>query len=611
MKKALIIILLILNFSNIFAQLDTIAKQDEAMLLMKKADSIRLADSLKKEVVKKQLEELAKNEINKRKQLEKQLKQLNIADSLNRVAMKNEIDSLKRIAKGYPITPYKDTIFYIFTRIGQITAAERAAITNERLKYLYNRYIIKYDSLNIINYGQSVDVIYKDKTIISITEYDATWFGKSKNEIANNYKSIIYNDLIRYKENTSLLTILKQIGLVLLAIVVQILLIRLVNIFFKRKIDKFIIKQKDIKIKGIKIKDYQFLDSQREIDVFLFISKSIRWFINLLQLYLTVPVLFSIFPPTQRLAETLFGYVLMPLEKIGIAVINYLPNLFAIIVIVIITRYVIKFLRFVATEIATEKLKITGFYPDWAQPTFNIVRFLILAFMFVVIFPYLPGSNSPVFQGVSVFLGIMFTLGSSSVIGNMIAGIVMTYMRPFKIGDRIKIGEIVGTVVEKTPFVTRLRTPKKEFITIPNSSILSSNVLNYNTKAKAEGLILHTTVTIGYDMPWRDVHKALIDAALKTDKVVHDPSPFVLQTSLDDFYVSYQLNVFTYETRRYSHIYSNLHQNIQDIFNERGIEIMSPHYRAQRDGNTTTIPANYWADDYEVPKFNINIDNKK
>ncbi len=610
MKKSILIIIVILFVSiKLSAQTDTVKKQDETLVLMRKADSIKIADSLNREVLKKQLNELASNEIRKRKELEKQLSKLTQLDSLRRIKNKNEIDSLKNTAKGYPIVPYKDTIFYIFTKIGNITATERSEIINERLKTLYQNYILKFDSLHIIDFGQSVDIAYKDKTIMSITEYDAMWFGKSKLDIANEYKTSILKDLEVFKKNTSLFTIIKQIGLVFLVVVVLIAFIIFINYLFKKKVDLFIKNQQGKRIKGIKIKDYQFLDAEKQTNVVLFLSKTFRLFVILILLYIALPILFSIFPPTQRLAETLFGYVLTPLKKAGISFLNFLPNLFAIIIIAVITRYILKFLKYITEEISSGNLKIEGFFPEWARSTFNIVRFMILAFMFVVMFPYLPGSDSPVFQGVTVFMGILFSLGSSSVIGNMIAGVVMTYMRPFQIGDRIKFGDITGDVVEKTPFVVRIRTIKNEYITVPNSNILSSNVINYNTSKQSGGIILHTTVTIGYDVPWKDIHNALIVAALKTELILQNPKPFVLQTSLDDFYVSYQINAYSDEPNKQATIYSNLHQNIQDTCNERGIEILSPHYRAQRDGNMVTIPVNYLPDDYKSPQFGVNLTN--
>ncbi len=241
------------------------------------------------------------------------------------------------------------------------------------------------------------------------------------------------------------------------------------------------------------------------------------------------------------------------------------------------------------------------------MPTFGIMRFLLYAFMFVLIFPYLPVSESNIFKGVSVFIGVIFSLGSTSAISIMIAGLVITYMRPLKIGDRIKIGDVTGDVIEKNMLVTLLRTIKNEEITIPNSAVLSGNTLNYSTNSKNEGLIINTTVTIGYDVPWKDMYQALIEAAIRTKLIIPDPTPFVLQTSLDDFYVSYQLKPYTKEANKQAGIYSELHQNIQDVCNERGIEIMSPLYRAERDSNQTTIPVDYLEKNYNAPSFSISI----
>lgn len=610
-KKLLFVVIVLFIFQcQVFAQKDTIINDttkldDAALLLIKKTDSISVADSLKKAFLNEELEKLTKYETKKRAKLEAQIQEINTQDSLRKVEMKIEIDSLKLIAKAYPVIPHKDTLFIIYTKIGNLTAGERHKLVMERLDYLYNQFIEKYDSIGIINYGHTVDVVFKEKTILSISEYDEMWFDKPKTAIANEYKTLILKDIKKYKEDKSFFKVVKQIGLIVLVIVLQVLLIRGVNLLFRKKIDTYIVSQKGVRLKGIKIKNYQFLDEERQTDVVLFVSKIFRWILNLLQLYIAIPIIFSIFPPTQRLAETLFGYVLNPLKKIGWAFLNYLPDLFAIIVIVVITRYIIRFLRFLSNEVHTGNLKLQGFYSDWARPTFNIVRFLVLAFMFVMIFPYLPGSDSPIFQGVSVFIGIVFSLGSSSVIGNMVAGLVMTYMRPFQIGDRIKLGDLIGDVVEKTPFVTRIKTPKKEYVTVPNSTILSSSVVNYSTSKKREGIVLHTTVTIGYDVPWRKVHEALINAALKTNRIMEKPGPFVLQTSLDDFYVSYQLNAHSNEPNQQPAIYSDLHQNIQDAFNEGGIEILSPHYRAQRDGNQITIPEDYLATDYVPPSFRV------
>lgn len=613
------IFILLILFSAFSVKADSIASIaatlnqnhiDEAVFLLKQADSLRMADSINKVVLQKQLEDLRSNETAEREKLEAELKRLTLNDSLKKVDFEKQADQLREKAIGYPIVPHRDTLFYIYTNIGSVTPAERARIINDRLYDLYRNFFLKTDSIQIIDIGQSTDLVFQGKIIVSVTELDAIWLEKSHIEIAKAYKDALITDIQTFKKDRSFFNLFKEIGLALLVILIQIALIKFLNFFFKGKVSRFLTSKEGVWFNGLSIRNYEILDSGRMTSGVLFLANIFRYLLILVQLFITVPIVFSIFPPTKRFAETMFGYILSPVKSILLSVINYIPELITIIVIVVITRYVLKFLKFLLTEIENEKLKIPGFFPDWAKPTYNIIRVLILAFMFVVIFPYLPGSDSPVFKGVSVFLGIVFSLGSSSIIGNMIAGLVLTYMRPFKIGDRIKIGEVVGDIVEKTPFVTRLKTPKKEFITIPNSNILASNIVNYSTSKFDEGIILHTTITIGYDVPWRQVHELLISAARKTKHISSEKMPFVLQTSLDDFYVSYQLNAITNEPNLQPAIYSEMHQNIQDAFNEAGVEILSPHYRAARDGNQMAIPVDYLPGNYQAPRFRVDNSSK-
>jgi len=324
-------------------------------------------------------------------------------------------------------------------------------------------------------------------------------------------------------------------------------------------------------------------------------------------LYISLPVLFGIFPWSKNFANTLFGYILNPAKRIALGVWNYIPNLITIIVIVFIFRYALRGVRFLKYEIERGNLKVPGFYPDWANPTYQIIKTIIYAFMAIVIFPYLPGSDSPVFQGVSVFLGVLFTFGSSGSLSNVVAGLVLTYMRLFRIGDRVQLGDVVGDVIEKSLLVTRIRTIKNEIISIPNSTVMGSHTINFSSDVTENGLIMHTTVTIGYDVPWKKMHQALLNAAERTELLLKEPKPFVLQTSLDDFYVSYQINAYTKEPNKQANIYSQLHANIQDCCNESGIEILSPHYRSARDGNATSIPVDYLDKNYKAPSFNVNI----
>ncbi|MCB0769072.1 MAG: mechanosensitive ion channel family protein [Flavobacteriales bacterium] len=333
----------------------------------------------------------------------------------------------------------------------------------------------------------------------------------------------------------------------------------------------------------------------------------------LLVLYITLPVLFAIFPWTQDLAEVLFGYITRPVAHIAMSLWDFLPDLITIVVIVAVFHYVIKGLAFLRDEVRTGALVIPGFYTDWATPTFQLLRVILYAFMVVVVFPYLPGSDSPVFQGVTVFLGALFTFGSAGSLSNIISGLVLTYMRSFQKGDRVRIGEVFGDVIERNMLVTRVRTTKNEIISIPNSTVINSHTINYTSDSAERGLIIHSTVTIGYDVPWRQVHGLLIAAAKKTESIEAEPVPFVLQTSLDDFYVRYEINCYTKQTTRQAFIYSQLHENVQDAFNAAGVEIMSPHYRAMRDGNRTTMASDQVPPDYEEPSFRVRFrsDNPK
>lgn len=518
-------------------------------------------------------------------------------------AEKNTRTSLE----AYPVIGlFNDTLFNIYVKEGSFSAEERAKAVTNRIIKISKEPFFKKERLILDTLNTDIEITYNDLVIINISLEDAKTLKVSQRKLAVKYKSLIENEILNYHEETSFIRILKEIGLAILTISIVITIL-----YFNRKLFRLIAKkislEENKKIKGIQIKNYTLLDVKKELHVLLNINRFLKWCINILIVYISLPILFGIFPWTENLANTLFSYILTPLKNIGSNIWNYIPNLITIIVILLVFKYIIKGLHYLKTEIEVGNLKINGFYPDWANSTFQIIKILVYAFMFIVIFPYLPGSDSTVFKGVSVFLGVLFSFGSAGSLSNIIAGLVITYMRLFKIGDRVKIGDVVGDIIEKTLLVTRVRTIKNEIISIPNSSIMNSHTLNYSSDAPENGLILHSTVTIGYDVPWKEMHQHLIDAALRTNLIEKIPIPFVLQTSLDDFYVSYQINAYTKAPNKQALIYSELHQNIQDICNENGIEIMSPHFRGLRDGSNVNIPNQYKPSDYKAPHFNVNI----
>ncbi len=596
--------------SDTLIPLDKSAHQNDSLLLIyqQRINAIQdqnKNDSLKKLELEDQLQKLKTTDNIQKEELIMQLVTIE-AEAKSRLARKkSNIEALKKKVTGFPVLGAGlDTLFYIYTKIGAYNAQERAERVSAKIQNLYDDDFLILDSIRWEKNESGVDLIYLDKIIGSISESDALWEEKSSENLAEERVELIKDSIVSTREDNSLLKVLVRVLLVILVISLTWLALRLVS-KGRERLQSLLNEKESDWFHDLSYQEYTFLSVAQQLQAFGVIIKLFQWLIYALLFYIALPIIFSIFPFSRNWANALFQLIWSPFKGMLHSIWDYLPNLFSIIVIYFVMRYVNRFIKYIFSEIEEDKLKINGFHADWAMPTYSIVRFLLYAFMFILIFPYLPGSDSQIFKGVSVFIGILFSLGSSSAIANMVAGLVITYMRPFKIGDRIKIGEVAGDVLEKTLLVTRLRTIKNEIITIPNSAVLSGNTTNYTSASKELGLIIHSSVTIGYDVPWPKVHEALIEASARTKDLIQSPEPFVLQTSLEDFYVAYQINAYTREAHKQALIYSELHQHIQDIFNERGIEILSPHYRAARDGNMTTIPATYLAPDYVAPSFSI------
>ena len=588
-----LVLILLMSFATIGAQ----AQLEQAVKKIFAGDSItgvhasmkQGSDSAYVANLQKTLETARLNEANMRMEMEQMKLQMAAADSVKYARQRQRIDSLRQFTKGIPVVADGDTLFYLYTKRGGYTPQQRAQMTGSAIEELGRRFNLRPDSVSVDHSDIVSDLMYGNKVLLSLTDQDALWEGVSRDSLANERRQNVVDKLHEMKAEHGIWRMAKRILYFVLVIVGQYFLFRLTNWLF-RKLKVRILRLKDTKIKPVSIQGYELLDAQKQANLLVFLASVGRYILMGLQLLFTVPLIFIIFPQTEGLAYRLLGYIWNPIRGIFVGIIDYIPKLFTIIVIWYAVKYLVRFVWYLAREVEGGRLKINGFYPDWAMPTFHIIRFLLYAFMIAMIYPYLPGSNSGVFQGISVFVGLIVSLGSSTVIGNIIAGLVITYMRPFKIGDRIQLNDTTGNIIEKTPLVTRIRTPKNEVVTVPNSFVMSSHTVNYSTSAREYGLIIHSEVSIGYDIPWRKVNELLIDAALNTPGVVDDPRPFVLETSLSDWYPVYQVNAYIKEADKMPQIYSNLHQNIQDKFNEAGIEIMSPHYMAMRDGNETTIP---------------------
>jgi len=482
----------------------------------------------------------------------------------------------------------RDTLFPVYARLAPYSARERAKILNERLAILKKKDRIDVDSFTVAHIDDYTILSYGKRPFYYVSKADAAAIGKSREEAAAMYNQAIKSAFTNMLERRTATYWLSRIGFTMAAIFGLFLIFFAINKSFKWINSRLSRYESNIKRKRKSVLRYLLPKNTKH--AFLFISKIVRIALLILVLILYLPFLFSFLPWTEGVVNQFYAYLAKPISDVGRGLLQFLPNLFYIFVIVVIARYVIRIISYVAKEIEEEKLVLKGFHNDWAQPTANIVKIILYAFTLVIIFPYLPGSDSPAFKGVSIFLGVLFSLGSTSAIANIVAGIVITYMRPYSIGDRVKIGESVGDIIEKNLLVTRLRTVKNEDITIPNATIINTHLWNYSKSASSIGIILHPTVTIGYDVPSQLVTDLLLKAAVNTKGLTREFKPFVLQKSLNDFYVEYELNVYTKQPKKMAFFYSDLNKSILDGFNAAGVEILSPHYSSFRDGNASTIP---------------------
>ena len=491
-----------------------------------------------------------------------------------------------------PVIFNEDTLFYIDNKIGTFTPEQRAERVSRIIDRLSTLPLEDFDSLNVVTLDNGgAEVYLRDEIITSISPRDSTQAGGSAEEIARRRVDVIRQAWLDNYANTSWRAVAEDVGIFVLALLLFLALFYGANkVFdhFRNRLER--VDAKSYFSDNFFVRRFSLITAEGEKNFWLFALRMLRYTVLLLFLYLYLPFLFSRMHYTRGFGERLLEYVLRPLHFIWTGVTGYLPNLIFIVVILVSVHYLLRAMRYVADQVRSGTVAFNEFYPDWALPTFNIARVLVLVFALVIVFPLLPGAGSDAFQGVSVFIGLLLSLGSAGIIGNVISGVVLTYMRPFVVGDRVKIGDVTGDVMSKTLLVTKIRTVRNEEITIPNGILMSGGVLNYTAQSTQHGLVLHTSITIGYDVPWRQVHELMISAALNTSNIAPAPSPFVLQKALNDWYVEYELNAYTNDSHRMARTYSDLHANIQDAFNAAGVEIMSSHYMAVRDGNASTIP---------------------
>jgi small-conductance mechanosensitive channel len=448
------------------------------------------------------------------------------------------------------------------------------------------------ENLTVVNSENRSLIMAGEKQVMSVFDADAEIENLDRKLLAEVIRVNITKFVTLYRTDRSPKVLLTRAAFALGLTAIVILLLWVLRRLFNR-LNAWATQHVQKSLKDIASKAHHLIQAGQIWTLVAGLLGAARFVSFVILLYFYLNTALGLFPWTRPAAIVLFDFVFNPIRSLWLGFVDSLPDLVFLVILFYILRYVLKLTRMFFTQVARGRIKLQNFDPDWALPTHRIVRFLIIAFSIVIAYPYIPGSDSLAFKGVSVFIGVIFSLGSSSFISNVMAGLAMTYRGAFKEGDRVMIGDVTGKVQEIKLMTTRIHTLKNESVVIPNSNILNNNVINYSVMAREPGLVLHTTVGIGYDTPWRQVEAMLLIAAGRTQGLQGEPQPFVLQTSMGDFAVNYEINAYCTDAARMVAIKSDLHRNIQDVFNEHGVQIMSPAY--EMDPETPKIvPPEQW-----------------
>jgi small-conductance mechanosensitive channel len=471
-------------------------------------------------------------------------------------------------------------------------AANRAAAIARRIEAAAADRRIDPASVRTVPDGPSVGIYAGNVRLMLVLDADAAVEQLNVQELAEAYRLRIQAAIVDYRaarssERMTRGGVMAAVATLLFALVAGSLL------FVSSRLTRRIQGMMQARVQTVGIQSFELVRAERlravvsallrVVTIVVLAGMSLAWLVIVLRQ----------FPWTYGFGNDLLDNVLEPLTALGRAVLASIPNLIFLIVLYYIVRGVLRLVHTFFVAVERGAVRLSEFEPEWAIPTYKIVRLAIVLLALVVAYPYIPGSDSAAFKGLSLFAGVVFSLGSTTAISNIVAGYMMTYRRAFRVGDVVRIGDVTGAVTAMRLQVTHVRTPKNEEVVIPNSQIINGHVVNYSTLAKSTGLVLHTTVGIGYETPWRQVEAMLLEAAARTAGLAREPEPFVLQTLLGDFAVTYELNVGCDDPRRMPQLYSALHRNVLDVFNEYGVAIMTPAYRADPP-DAKVVPKDKW-----------------
>lgn len=508
------------------------------------------------------------------------------------------------IEQGAPVIVNDQELFRLEAGLGSITPTERAAAVADHISKVVNNPFAGETEITLNDVQGATNIVANGEVLVSVTDADAIFAGRDRNDLAQEWATNIQRAIIEARAANTVESRVKSALIVVGIILGLFFLVWLINYSGSWLVDKLDPATESGRTPRTLARS-EFYQSGLFSRVVRMTIRVVKVALIFFLVIFAIPLLLSSLPQTRNLGTRLGALLLDPLAELWDGFVSFLPDLVFLLVLGVLTWFVIRLLRMFFREVERGVIRLPSFQPEWANFTGRMISFLLIIIAVIIGFTSLPFSQLPVFQGISAFVALLLTLASSSAIANIIAGIILTYTGAFYLGDIIQIQDTTGEVVGKYLLTTRIRTFKNELVAIPNSLVLSNSVTNFSHLARETGLTLHTTVTIGYDVPWPKVHELLIGAALDSEGFLKEPPPFVLQTALNDYYVAYELNAFSKKPEILPRLYSTLHENIQARFNAAGVEIMSPAYTALRDGNAITLPPDFLPAGYRPPTFRV------
>jgi small-conductance mechanosensitive channel len=461
--------------------------------------------------------------------------------------------------------------------VSSFPAEARARVAHDAIVAAASDPSVTVDTIRVVESSDRVVVAAGNRPLVTVVEADAALEQVGRLELAQAHRRRIQQAVADYRDARTPAALRRSAGATLLATILFALGVALI-IWLWRRLDAFLTRRLQARIQSVGIQSFEVMRADKIWAALRRGLAGLRTLIFLAAGLVYLGYVLAKWPWTHGLSRNIVEFAVHPLEIIANGIVANIPSLVFLIVLFYATRLTLRVIRLFFEAVERGTVTLSRFDPEWAPPTYKIIRIAVVAFAIIVAYPYIPGSQSEAFKGVSIFIGIVFSLGSSTAISNIIAGYMMTYRRAFKVGDRIKIGDTIGDVIETRLQVTHLRSFKNEEIVIPNSQILSADVMNFSSLARQQGLILHTEVGIGYETPWRQVEAMLIAAAERTPGVNGEPRPFVMLKKLGDFAVTYEVNAYSHDVKAMNATYTSLHRNILDVFNEYGVQIMTPAY---------------------------------